>query len=97
MPVDQHAAFGDVVKAQQQVDDGRFAAARGTDERDGFASRNFERHLINSTAVFVVECDVLKLDMAAINRQWFGISGVADRRCAVEQMKEPVGGGQSFL
>ena len=70
LPVDDDAAGLDVVEAQQQVGDRRFAGARAADEADLLAGLYRQRQVLDDAALLaVVERDVLEADLAARHLQ----------------------------
>jgi len=65
MPINQHMPLGGVVKARQEVEDGRLAAADWPQQRDCLAGLCVDVDLLDHLEVLAVtEGDVFVLDMA---------------------------------
>ena len=77
--VDQDAPAGDVVEAQQQVDEGRLPRPGRSHDADSFARPHLERHILEHVVCSVVrEPDVVEDDVA--ESCWDQGSGIGDRR-----------------
>ncbi len=87
--VERDAAGGDVVKARDQVDQRRFAAARRADERRRLAGARGEADVLEHVFICapVAERDVLELDHASyLFRQLFGPLGIPHAALALQHV-----------
>ena len=91
--VDQDPAAGDVVEAQQQVDDRGLARARRADDAHPLARLHLERHVLEHVVLVVVgEPHVLEDDMASsagARGSGFGVRGVLNDPPAIEKLRAP--------
>ena len=96
--VEQDAALVDLIEAHEQIDQRRFAAARGTDDRDVTAARNAEREVPDQRLFgHIGEADVPDFHIAA---DVFGISDfvvVGAFVLGFEYGKDALGSGKSRL
>ena len=74
LAVDGHAPALDVVEAEQDAADGRFAGARRPDDRDHLAGRHLERDVLENlpAALVVGECHVIEADLALVDDERLG-------------------------
>ena len=79
LSVDQDAAAGHVVEAEQQPRDRRLAGARRADDRDRLAGRHLEAHALEDRPRRLVgELDVVEADRALPDRNRLGVRLVHD-------------------
>ena len=84
LAVDQDAAAGHVVEAEQQPRDRGLAGARGADDRHRLAGRHLEGHALEDRACRLVgEADVLEADACRRDRKRPGVRPVDDLRRAL--------------
>lgn len=93
MTVDGYGSRVDVVEAQEEVDEGRLAAARGPDERETLPGRGMEGDVVEERMVGVVrEVDVREVELSTRILDDLGRDGPGARG-RVEKREEPAGRG----
>ncbi len=98
LPVDRDAAFLDLEKARDQVEDRRFAGPRGADQRHRAPGRDGQRHTVERhRAGAVAKAHLVEADFAARDPQRPRAGHVADRRLDIEHLKDPMRRGQPLL
>ena len=84
--VDAHPPGPGVIESGNQVERGRFAGARGTDQRYRLAGGDIETDAVKRRSAAVIgEGYVVELDRAFADRNGSAVRGVADRWLAVEK------------
>lgn len=70
LPVDQHAATGDVVEPLHQLDEGGLAGAGAADQANAFAGADLDRQAVvqRRAMAAIMERDVVEHDLAALDR-----------------------------
>ena len=88
--IDQDGAFGDFVKAGDQIGDGGFAGAGGSDNGDGFGGLDEHVDAIQDDGCIraVTESDIAQFDLALNGRQADGIGGVFDFEGIIEELDD---------
>ena len=88
-PAIDHDASGiDIVKAQQQVDERRLAAARGADQGKAHAGLSLDADILQQFAVgHVAKVHMLKGDLALRGRKYHGVRRVGLLLARIEQRK----------
>ncbi len=99
--VDEHAAFGRIVEAQQQLERRALAGTGRADERDRLAGLDREREIVERQAFGarrIAETHVLELDAAAHGvRQRKRLRRRFDRRLGLGKLDEPLHGSGRAL
>ena len=94
MPVDHDAPGIDIVKAQQQVNKRRLAAARGTDQGKAHAGFGIDADVLQQLAVgHVAKVHMLKGDLALRSGELNGIHSVGLLLACIEQREHATGRG----
>ena len=92
--VNRHAALGHIVEARDQVEQRRFAAARGTDDGRCLAGSGREADVLERVLVGagIAEADVMERHNAvgAVRGQCLGRSGVMDGRGGLDDLVNAV-------
>ena len=93
--VEQHAAGLRIVKAFGELEEGRLAGARGTDEREPLARADVQREVVQRRCVGarrVAERHILELERAQRGiGQCHGLGGRRDVGLGVEQLRQAFG------
>ena len=77
VPVHCDTAQADIVKAWDEVDNGRFACARGADDGDGLAGFGLEADVLEDRFVHLVGCaNIQELDMPLNITQGKRVGGI---------------------
>src|SRR5262249_9852306 len=77
LPVDENAAAFEVEEAQQEIDDGRLAGARASNQPDLLARPQRERKALQHTRLTAVaETNVLERDLAFVDGERLGVFGI---------------------
>lgn len=77
LAIDEDAPRGRVVEPEEQPEDGRLAAARGSDERDPGPGGDGERERAEDrTFGAVSERDVLEANLASVQRKWLCVRDI---------------------
>ena len=98
LSVDQHAARGDVVEAEQDARDGRLAGARRPDDGDHLPGRHLEAHMFQDRPLGIVgERHVLELDLALGDVKRLGARAIDHLRRLVQQREHRLDVDQPLL
>ena len=96
--VDGDRAAVPVVKAHEQIDERRLAAARRADDGDAFAGANVEVHILEQRCLrHVAERHMLQRDAARHVRKRFRIRRVRDLLRLVHEREDTSSAGDSVL
>ena len=89
VPIDEHPAGIDVIKARDEVDDRRFAGACGADERDGLARLYIEIEVLqNVDGTVIGERHVVERHIALDRRQLRCIRCVIDEDRFIDHLED---------
>ena len=93
-PVDQDVAARSVVEAGDQLAEGRFAAARRTDQSHCFSSPDVERDAVDHLPAAVVgEVYIAEFDLLVQAVQRLGVGLVLDFRFGIEHVEDALACG----
>ena len=95
--VDADAAFAQVVKAADQVDQGAFARAALADQADHFAGRNVQAQAFDDRPVAIAETSLLDLNMTNHLGQGHGVDWFGHAGDMVQDFKNALGPGGGLL
>ena len=95
VPVDSNLPGIDVIKATEQVDDGRLARARRPDQGNRFARRCVHADVLQHRfARLVAECDIIECDVTVNLRQWLSVRQISDCLTLIEHVEDALCSGQ---
>jgi len=95
--VDEDGAPGDFIEAGDEVDEGGFAGTAHPHDGDQFPGPYREVDVLQHRFVAVVEMDMPEFDAPGNGGQWEGARALDDFRGRVENVVDPVGGGNALL
>ena len=81
-----------IVKPLRQLEQSRFACARGADHGNGFTGHDFQAEIIERSdfrAGWIAEFDILEFDLATRRRHGDRIGGGGDFRHFLHQLRQP--------
>lgn len=97
-PVDQDVAARSVVEAGDQLAEGRFAAARRTDQSHCFSSPDVERDAVDHLPAAVVgEVYIAEFDLLVQAVQRLGVGLVLDFRFGIEHVEDALACGDTLI